>query len=43
MGDENMYEALMEMIEPRIQQREKAEIEAERKKGFVWLSSLFRI
>ncbi len=38
-----MYEALMEMIEPRIQQREKAEIEAERKKGFVWLSSLFRI
>ena len=37
------YEALMEMIEPRIQQREKAEMEAERKKGFVWLSSLFRI
>nr|WP_300858421.1 hypothetical protein [uncultured Acetatifactor sp.] len=33
MGDENMYEALMEMMEPRIQQREKAKIEAERKKG----------
>ncbi len=33
MGDENMYEALMEMMEPRIQQREKAKIEAERKRG----------
>lgn len=43
MGDENMYEALMEMMEPRIQQREKEKIEAERKKGFVWLLSLFRI
>ena len=38
-----MYETLMEIMEPRIQQREKAKIEAERKKGFVWLSSLFRI
>ena len=33
MGDENMYETLMEIMEPRIQQREKAKIEAERKKG----------
>ena len=33
IGDENMYETLMEIMEPRIQQREKAKIEAERKKG----------
>ena len=38
-----MYEALMEMIEPRIQQREKAEIEAELKKVLVCLSSIFSI
>ena len=33
IGDESMYEALMEIMEPRIKQREDAKIEEERKKG----------
>jgi len=31
MGDDKMYETLMEMMEPRIRQRENARIEEERK------------
>ena len=33
IGDESMYEALMEIMEPKIKQREDAKIAEERKKG----------